>query len=63
MVKDYQILRATVKKVLADSPLDIGAKYFVLSDVFRDVEAEYFGQINGELMDRGEEVRGDAESV
>ena len=62
MVKDYQILRETVKKVLADSPLDIGAKYFVLSDIFRDVEAEYFGKINGELME-GEEVRSDAESV
>lgn len=63
MAKEYQILRQTFDKVIAGSPLDIGGIYYVLKDLFRDVENQYFAQINSELINEAKGGDKDAESV
>ena len=64
MIKDYQILREALTKVLDGNPLDIGAKYYVLKDVFADVETLYYTQINKEIMEENNKgVTENAESV
>jgi hypothetical protein len=49
MIKNYEVLRETLKKSILNSNLDIGIVYFILKDVFRDVESLYFTQVNKEL--------------
>lgn len=63
-IQDYQIFRESIKSYIKENPLDIGAKYFMLKDIFRDVEAEYFAQINNEILSEREGGKeNNAESV
>lgn len=49
MTREYQQLRETVANIINTSPLDIGGKYFVLKDLYRDVEIVYYSAINKEI--------------
>lgn len=51
MTKNYQILRQTLDNVISNSSLDVGGIYFVVKDVFRDVENLYFSKINEEIIE------------
>lgn len=60
MAKEYHILQETLKQVLSNSSLDVGAKYFVLKDVMRDVESEYVAQIK---IDIANDLKGGADNA
>lgn len=62
-IKEYQIFKETINKVISGTSLDIGGIYYVLKDVYRDVENQYFVQINQELMAQAEGGECDAESI
>lgn len=51
MIKKYQILKETINKVIVDSSLDIGAIYFILKDIFTEIENLYYARINQELAE------------
>lgn len=61
-IKEYQIFKETINKVISGTSLDIGGTYYVLKDVYRDVENQYYAQINQELMAQEGGER-DAESI
>lgn len=63
MAKEYQIFRETLNNVINGTSLDMGGIYYVLKDVYRDVENQYFAQINQELMTQTEGGDMDAESI
>ena len=51
MVKNYQILKEQINYAISNSGLDIGAAYFIMKDIFSDIERMYFGQINKEFLE------------
>lgn len=51
MVKNYQILREQINHAIGNSGLNIGAAYFILKDIFSEIEKMYYGQINKELLE------------
>lgn len=51
MIKKYQIFKETLKNVIQESGLDVGAVYFILKDVFRELETTYYTQINKEFIE------------
>lgn len=51
MIKNYQILKETINKAIQNSGLDIGAVYFILKDVYTDIEKLYYSQINRECLE------------
>lgn len=51
MIKNYEILRKTIDKSITDSSLDIGAVYFILKDIFIEIENLYYARINQELAE------------
>jgi len=51
MIKDYQILKETITGSIKNSGLDVGAAYFIMKDVFSELEKIYFAQINKELLE------------
>lgn len=51
MVKNYQILKEQINYAISNSGLDIGAAYFILKDIFSDVEKMYYAQINREFLE------------
>lgn len=54
--KDYQILKETINKVIIGSSLNIGAVYFILKDIFTEIESLYYARINQELAEETEEL-------
>ena len=51
MVKNYQILKEQINYAISNSGLDIGAAYFILKDIFSDIERMYFVQINKDFLE------------
>lgn len=56
MAKEYQIFKESIKQFVNEQNLDIGAKYFILKDIFRDIEVEFFAQVNREALAESERV-------
>ena len=59
MIKNYQILKESINTVIQKSELDIGAVYFILKDIFKEVEVLYYSQINRELAEESEKMQSD----
>lgn len=55
MTKTYQFFKETINRTIQNSGLDIGAAYFILKDIFRDVETLYYSQINKELLEESKQ--------
>jgi hypothetical protein len=51
MIKNYQILKESINNLMVNSGLDIGAIFFILKDIYQEIEKIYFAQINKELME------------
>lgn len=51
MIKNYQIFKETISSIIQNSGLDIGVVYFIMKDIFSDIEKLYFSQINRELLE------------
>ena len=56
MAKQYQILKETIVHVIQNSGLDIGAAYFILKDIYNDVERAYYAQLNQECLEEAEKI-------
>lgn len=50
MIKKYQIFKEIINNAIKNSDLDIGAVYFILKDIFTEIEKLYYAQINKELL-------------
>ena len=55
MIKNYQLLKESINALIQKSGMDIGAVYFILKDVFREIETLYYSQINREIMEESKE--------
>ena len=56
MIKNYQLLKETINGSIQNSNLDIGAVYFILKDIFSNVEKMYFAQINSECLKEAKNI-------
>lgn len=56
MNKKYQIFRETLKQVIQNSGLDIGVAYFILKDVFSEIETLYYAQLNKECLEEAKKI-------
>lgn len=54
MIKDYQIFKESILNLFHKSELDIGIIYFILKDIFKEIEIMYYTQINKELAENVE---------
>lgn len=50
MIKDYQIFKETITNLIKKSELDVGIVYFIMKDIFSELEKLYFAQINSEIL-------------
>lgn len=51
MIKNYQIFKENINAIIQNSGLDIGVVYFIMKDVYSDLEKMYYAQINKELIE------------
>lgn len=57
MIKNYEMLYQQIKNMIINSELDIGAIYFILKNIFIEIEAMYYQQVKIEIQqqEQGEE--------
>lgn len=63
MIKHYQILKETINNVIQNSNLDIGAAYFILKDIFSEIEKAYYAQLNMEFIEEAKKTETDSNSM
>ena len=56
MIKKYQIFKESINHVIQNSGLDIGAVYFILKDIFWEIEKLYYAQLNRECLEEAEKT-------
>lgn len=56
MNKKYQIFRESLTQVIQNSGLDIGIAYFILKDVFSEIETLYYTQLNKECLEEAKKI-------
>lgn len=57
MISKYQFFKETIKNTIQNSGLDIGIIYYILKDIFREIEALYFTQINREIAEESNNIK------
>lgn len=55
MIKNYEILYQQIKNIIINSELDIGAVYFILKNIFIEIETMYYQQIKIETQQQEKE--------
>ena len=63
MIKHYQIFKETINNVIQNSNLDIGAAYFILKDIFSEIEKAYYAQLNMEFIEEAKKTETDSNSM
>lgn len=56
MIRNYQLFKEKINYVIQNSGLDIGAVYFILKDIFLEIEKLYYAQINKECLEEAEKI-------
>lgn len=56
MIRNYQIFKEKINYVIQNSNLNIGAVYFILKDIFNEVEKTYYSQLNKECLSDAEKI-------
>lgn len=52
MTKNYFLFKEQIKDIIYNSGLNIGAVYYILKDILRDIEIQYINQVNKELTEK-----------
>ena len=51
MTKIYFLLREQITTIIRNSGLNVGAVYYILKDILRDIELQYISQVNKEFAE------------
>lgn len=62
MIKKYQIFKESINHVIRNSGLDIGAVYFILKDIFGEIEQLYYAQLNRECLEEAQKIENESEN-
>lgn len=60
MIKKYQLFREKINYVIQNSGLDIGVVYFILKDIFGEIEKLYYNQLNRELLEEAKKINNES---
>ena len=55
MIKNYQLFKESINSLIQNSGLDVGIVYFILKDIFKEIEVLYYSQINREIIEESKE--------
>jgi len=56
MTKNYFLFREQVMKIILNSNLNVGAVYYILKDILKEIEFQFIGQVNKELTEESVEI-------
>lgn len=62
MIRNYQLFKEKINYVIQNSSLDIGIVYFILKDIFFEIEKLYYAQLNKECLEEAQKIEKETES-
>ena len=62
MIRNYQLFKEKINYVIQNSGLDIGVVYFILKDVFSEIEKLYYAQINKECLEEAQKINDESKT-
>ena len=62
MIRNYQLFKEKINYVIQNSGLDIGAVYFILKDIFGEIEQLYYAQLNRECLEEAQKIENESEN-
>jgi len=51
MITKYEVFKQSIKKYIQNSELDIGVVYYILKDIYKEIENLYYATLNRESME------------
>ena len=67
MISKYETFKISIKNYIQTCGMDIGIVYFIMKDIFNEIESLYYAQINRELLEESqhnnEEIAQDEEQT
>ena len=54
MISRYEAFKQTIKQYIQSCGLDIGIVYFIMKDIFKEIENLYYAQLNKEAIEDAE---------
>ena len=60
LIKNYEVLKNNITMSIQESGLDIGAVYFIIKNIYSEIEKMYYVQINKELIEENKKEEGNA---
>lgn len=63
MIKNYKIFEQSIRNFIQESGLDVGVTYYILKDIYKDLEKTYYDLLRLEIEEESkkEENNGDDE--
>lgn len=63
MIKSYKIFEQSIRNFIQESGLDVGVTYYILKDIYKDLEKTYYDLLRLEIEEESkkEENNGDDE--
>lgn len=61
MIKSYKIFEQSIRNFIQESGLDVGVTYYILKDIYKDLEKTYYDLLRLEIEEESkkEEKNGD----
>lgn len=62
MIKNYKIFEQSIRNFIQESGLDVGVTYYILKDIYKDLEKTYYDLLRLEIEEeesKKEEKNGD----
>ncbi len=56
-ITKYEVLKGIINQSIQNSGLDIGAVYFIMKDIYSNIENLYYSQLNREAIENAERQR------
>lgn len=61
-MKQYEVFKESITFLIQNSNLDVGIIYYILKDIFKDVENAYYQAIQKEIIEEKEEDENQVEA-
>ena len=49
MIKNYKIFEQSIRNFIQESGLDVGVTYYILKDIYKDLEKTYYDLLRLEI--------------
>lgn len=57
MIKNYKIFEQSIRNFIQESGLDVGVTYYILKDIYKDLEKTYYDLLRLEIEEESKKEK------